>query len=454
MSAFSLALLPLLLVGASWPAWADIKIGIIGDQTGAADLDKSYAVLQQGVDALRRELPDVVLHAGDLIESLQTPEQIAARFAQASAILGRLGAPWYLTAGDHDVSPPNFVQDSPDRSREVLFRQLYGRLNPSVQKRLYYSFDVKDYHFIVLYSSEALDTDPRWGNVFYAGISDEQYDWLAKDLELHAGSRGIFVLLHQPLWYMWSTWDRVHRLLAGYPTRAVIAGHFHYHQADLRIDNIAYQVVGATGGDTKQGSANAGQLQHVTMLTARDDGSLDFRMIPLAPYTQIGWTSRTIMDRIQAQDVLLGNLFSFATDSPVFIKNGQLVANCDSAAPARLVLGHLGNADAVPVDVSLDITAPDMSVTGTFDPQLCAQMLGPLSCRMKASAGVAVSNNSVVQLAEFPPPPPLWTGVVKTSGAAPPPTTPIGVTVTMSFVADNQRFALSRAAATTVKACN
>lgn len=145
--AASVALALPLLVTALPSALADIRIGIIGDQTGTADLDKAYGVLQQGVDALNNERPDVVLHAGDLIESLQTPDQIKARFNQAAAILGELVSPWYLTAGDHDVSPPNFVQNSADHSRELLFQALYANLNPLVQKRLYYSFDVNSDHF-------------------------------------------------------------------------------------------------------------------------------------------------------------------------------------------------------------------------------------------------------------------------------------------------------------------
>jgi hypothetical protein len=232
--AASIALSLLFFVADLPSTLAEIEIGFIGDQTGAADLDKAYQVLQQGVDAINRERPDVVLHVGDLVESLQTRDQITARFNQATAILGGLVSPGYMTAGDHDVSPPNFVQNSPDHSREALFQALYAKLNPLVQKRLYYSFDVNGYHFVVLYSTETLDSDPRWGSIFYAGISDAQYEWLAADLAAHAASRGVFVLLQQPLWYMWSTWDRVHQLLARFPTKAVIAGHFHYNQVDSR----------------------------------------------------------------------------------------------------------------------------------------------------------------------------------------------------------------------------
>ncbi|MBV9566283.1 MAG: hypothetical protein JOY90_38445 [Bradyrhizobium sp.] len=47
--AASVALVLSFLITALSSAWADIKIGIIGDQTGAVDLNKAYGVLQQGV---------------------------------------------------------------------------------------------------------------------------------------------------------------------------------------------------------------------------------------------------------------------------------------------------------------------------------------------------------------------------------------------------------------------
>lgn len=437
------------------PAQASITIGIIGDQTGAADIDKAYGVLRQGVDALRNERPDVVLHTGDLVESTQTPDQIRQRFKQATTILEALQASWYMTPGDHDVNPPEFVQNSPDRSREVLFQALYGAINPLVRTNLYYSFDIVGYHFVVLNSMEALDVDPRWGNVFYSGISDAQYHWLEDDLARHTvNTKGVIVLLHHPMWYMWSNWDRVHQLLARYPTRTVIAGHFHYNQIDSRIDNIAYRVVGATGGDTKHGSANAGDLQHVTVLTINDDGSLDFRMIPLAPYAQITWTSRGIMDRIQAQDSLLGNIYNFPTDSPVYLQNGTLVTACGSNTPAKLILQQLGNADATPVGVSITVKAPGATVSGTFGQGMCAQNIDQSSCKLNASAGVAVSNTSIVELSTYPPPPPLWTGVLTASNPPPAPNTPITVDVTMSLIADNQTFNVTRSGSTKVLSCN
>ncbi|HEY0439237.1 MAG TPA: hypothetical protein VGD36_04120 [Xanthobacteraceae bacterium] len=305
---------------------------------------------------------------------------------------------------------------------------------------------------MVLYSLEALDTDPRWGNVFYSRVSDAQYAWLTNDLAANAANKsGIVVLLHHPMWYMWSDWDRVHRLLAQYRANTVIAGHFHYNQVDSRIDGIQYHVVGATGGDTKRGTPNAGALQHVSVLTINDDRSLDFRMVPLSPYVQIVWTGRQVMDRVQAADSLLGNLWSFAGNSPVFLQNGALVAACGASAPAKLLLSQLGNATAAPVDVSISVT-PGVTVTGTFGDGFCLQDVGPFSCRLKESAGVGMSNTSTVQ-ASFGAAP-LWTGTI--TAASPPPAVgdKIGVTVAISFTADNQTFTVDQSGTTTVQPCN
>lgn len=443
-----------------------LNIGIIGDQAMASDLDTAYRILQQGVDALKAQSTplDVVIHVGDMVESTQSEAQIRTRFQQVTGILNQLPVAWYETAGDHDVNPPQFQQDSPDRSRETLFKQLYSQINPKVADQLYYSFDVKGYHFIALYTEEQLDTDPRWGNVFYAQITDAQYEWLQQDLASNATSAGIIVFLHQPHWYNWSGWSRVHELLRQYPVRAVIAGHFHYNQIEAMLDGIQYWVVGATGGDTKHGNPNSGDVQHVTVLQV-DGSNLTFTPISLAPVPSMTWTPRHYMDRVQALAQILGNLYYFPTNSPVFLDGGKLVEACGSADPAQLVLatsgdpaksisGGIGNSIELPVTLSIDMTAPaSVTVTqGTFAPGMCQDSVGTFGCRLKPSAGIVVSNTSDVETAQGLPP--LWTGTLGLTGPPPPVDTAIQVQVVLSFIANNQTYLVYQDASTKVQGCS
>src|SRR5947209_166639 len=62
--------LGLVLWGAQLLAAQELKIGIIGDQTMAPAAGNQYEMLKLGVASLRAERPDIVLHTGDLVESL------------------------------------------------------------------------------------------------------------------------------------------------------------------------------------------------------------------------------------------------------------------------------------------------------------------------------------------------------------------------------------------------
>lgn len=456
-TAMALVLMALGLNFITPKAWAQVTIGIIGDQTGAANLDVAYQVLKQGVAALQGQKMNIVLHVGDLVESTDSEAEIRTRFAQGVGLLNTLPAPWYMTAGDHDVNPPNFQQDSTDRSRESLFKQLYGAVNPLAAQTLYYSFDVQDYHVVVLYSIEHLDTDPRWGNVFYSEISDAQFEWLEQDLAANApGKTGTIVLLHQPMWYNWTGWARVHELLAAHKVLSVVAGHFHYNQKQILLDGIDYRVIGSTGGTTKQGSSNSGDLYHVAVMTLNGTNPPAFQMIPLNPFVQTNWTDKPIMDRIQALDLNLGNIFSFAGNSPVFSQNGALVSACGSTNPAQLVLKDIGNAAAVPVNVALTVSStPAVKVTQTvFGAGLCQTDIGEYECQLAPSAGVAVSNNSIIQMSQYPPPPALWTADIAVDAALPPTGTEITVTVAQSFNASNQTYLVYKTGVTKVQACD
>jgi hypothetical protein len=108
-----------------------------------------------------------------------------------------------------------------------------------------------------------------------------------------------------------------------------------------------------------------------------------------------------------------GNIYSFNSTANVFPSNGQLVAACGTSTPANIALTQLGNAIAQPVNVSIVVNSPSTQVSsGTFGAGFCQTDIDQFSCQLASSAGVAVSNNSVVEMSSYPVPPPLWTGTV------------------------------------------
>lgn len=446
------AILLLFLTGPG-PATAKppITIGIVGDQTLSSDLDRSYGILEQGIEILAGRRPGVVLHTGDLVESTGTPEEVRASFQKAAAILDRLPVPWHLTAGDHDVSPPEWQAASADRSREALFQELYGAREPAFREHPWYSFDVNGFHFVALYSHQVLRVDPRWGDIFLARIQDDQFAWLERDLESHRRARAVIVFLHQPLWYHWSGWKRVHDLLRRYPVAAVVAGHFHYDQDEGDMDGIRYLVVGTTGGDTKHGSRDAGEAHHVTLLRVAGPRKVQVDLLPVTGGGPLKLTPREDMDRVQALDVQLGNLWNFTEKNPVFLKDGHLVADCQSGAPARIRIESLGN----PIDLLIEIEIGFHSQPAVialdapgFGQGLCQTGTGLPTCRLAPAVRTNASNYSSVDVQSGAP---VWESGLKSE--TPAPDTVLAFEIRTSFAGESGKLYIEKTVQTTVKPC-
>lgn len=425
-----------------------IRIGLIGDQTFSTDLQASYGVLQQGVSVLSGQSIDVALHMGDMVESSLTPAQITANFNQATGILDQLPVPWYLTAGDHDVNPPNFQQDSPDHSREQLFQQLYGQRVPAFAVHPWYSFDLNGYHFISLYSFGALWSDSRFGNIFLSQVYDDQFAFLQNDLANHANATAIIVWVHQPLWYHLSGWQRIHNLLRRYPVAAVISGHLHYSQDASVIDGIHYISVGATGGFKKNGNRQAGDVDLVSVLTVKGPKKVNLDLFALDGQP-LFLTPRVDMDRVQALDVQLGNFFDFSQVNQVFNKNGQLVGDCTSLSPATINIAEIGDPIDLPLDVLITPSTPGASLSNPhFAADVCQQVISGTECVLKRTVRTFISNYSSVDIDTFDGP--LWSAGLTGTAA---PGTPLNFDVKTTFTGTSGQFFLHTTASTTVQAC-
>ncbi|MDO9548137.1 MAG: metallophosphoesterase [Candidatus Marinimicrobia bacterium] len=122
--------------------YREITVGIVGDQFGSYDTEKSYQIMQLAVQKLISHDPDVLLHVGDIAESIRgvdSFEDYEANFKTATTIMNGSGKPWLVAVGDHDVVPPRYQACSSDRSREKWFMDCCQRYETPVGEKPYYS---------------------------------------------------------------------------------------------------------------------------------------------------------------------------------------------------------------------------------------------------------------------------------------------------------------------------
>lgn len=239
------------------PEREGFTFAILGDRTGGTD--SGLTILEQAVAELNFLDPDLVMTVGDLIDGYNKPHQWKAQMERYKQIMSVLKMPWYPTAGNHDVYGDG--GSSKDTRNESLYLEHFGPL--------YYSFDYKNAHFIVLYSDEHLSyrNPPKDQQ-----MSREQLDWLIQDLE-ETDAKHTFVFLHHPRWnYEGDVWKPVHDVLVqSGKVSAVIAGHWHRYRSDGERDGIRYYCLATTGAHQDKGYENAGLLHHYNLVTVRDD---------------------------------------------------------------------------------------------------------------------------------------------------------------------------------------
>lgn len=338
-----------------------LTIGIVGDQFGSYDAVESYQIMEKAVEKITAYNPDVILHVGDMVESIrgiETFDDYHANFERATDILNKTNIPWIVSIGDHGVVPPVFKTNSDDRSREEWFLTCANEFKTPIKDKPYYSIDIKGYHFIALYSLENLHTDPRWGSIFQNKISEKQFEWLKQDLEKNKNSKGIIVVVHHPMWYVWSNWMEIHNLLTQYPVISVLAGHYHYDQDDGILDGIKYSVMGSTGGVVKVIDVDSGGIQEYGILHIKNQKIESMNLYEVNSDSLLEWTPRISMDRIQAISCVLDNLFG---EIKLVKENDRIyVLNNNGDTSEYINISSIANPIDLPIEIQ--ISSQDCSI--------------------------------------------------------------------------------------------
>ena len=214
---------------------------------------------------------DVLLITGDLAENGKQAEKeyLAEQLNLLPTVRNILPV-----SGNHDSRLRHIAHS------EQKFARFCGMVNPRIRtEKLYYSFDVNGYTFLVLGTTKTM---------FEAcAFDEEEIEWMCRELaRATAQGRPVFVALHQPLRRTHNlprSWDypgdergavgaqsdRIRGILNEYPNVFLLSGHLHrgfsintYEEVG-RIHSVNVPSTGVWNKDSDYGNAGLGFLMEV-----------------------------------------------------------------------------------------------------------------------------------------------------------------------------------------------
>jgi 3',5'-cyclic AMP phosphodiesterase CpdA len=211
--------------------------------------------------------PEFILVGGDLVNrsrDLTIPEA-EKRLNQFLKIWhDHTSLPAHWTFGNHDLVGTGNPQDPSDDPHygKGLFRDRFHL------PRLFYSFDHKGWHFVVL-DDIALDQNHN----YFSALFDEELRFLRADLDAHRASptivcthvpifsnlalaihliRGIGISINAPEHLICTNGSALTDEIPGHNIRAVLAGHLHYYEK-LEMSGVPFINSGAVCGNYWKG---------------------------------------------------------------------------------------------------------------------------------------------------------------------------------------------------------
>ncbi len=197
----------------------DFHFAILGDRTG----EVQTGVYEEVWREIDQRHPDFVINAGDVIQG-GNDATADSEWQQARALWRRYKYTLFFTPGNHDIWSP---------ASEKLYEKYTG--HPA-----FYSFNYQQAHFTILDNSRT------------ENLSDDQMNFLERDLEQNRSRAPKFVFFHRPtVWLIPLKFQSgdfgLHQMARKYGVTAVISGHTHQF-ARIDRDSIVYLSVPSSGG--------------------------------------------------------------------------------------------------------------------------------------------------------------------------------------------------------------
>lgn len=238
-------------VTAAMPGPGPFTFAVFGDNRPAKEkmpVTDTFVTITREISRIH---PSFVVTTGDLIHGSQDIQEVNREYDDVLPPLQSMGVPIYFACGNHETSGGQAAED--------LYKQ-------RISAKLYYSFDFRNCHFIIL------DTDE---NGHEHSLSDAQLQWLKDDLaQRPAGTQHTFAFEHeQPhpvsshIGSSLDIWNKVgefEKTLQDGKVDALITGHEHlFHQQNV---GGVIEIIGGGAGAPLYPSPD-GHFNHYFLVT-------------------------------------------------------------------------------------------------------------------------------------------------------------------------------------------
>ncbi|MEZ5103949.1 MAG: metallophosphoesterase [Draconibacterium sp.] len=246
--------------------------------------------LLQAIDTINKLAPDFVLTGGDnimdaLAQSWERSDSLYNLYIETTS---HLKMPVFSTIGNHEnfgLYEKSGIQPTHEDYGKKMYEKRIGKR--------YYSFDHKNWHFVVL---DGIGFTPD--RHYYGVVDSVQIEWLKKDLEATGKDVPVAVSIHIPLLSIGeqimdnpnaalskstviTNAHEVIGILEKYNVKLVLQGHLHFLE-DIYYNGIHYITGGAVSSNWWQGPRFGMEEGFVKVDVAGDDFTWE--------YIDYGWT--------------------------------------------------------------------------------------------------------------------------------------------------------------------
>ena len=190
----------------SFIVWADPQVK--NDKDVEKMMQQSVPDVQQLVKSLQ---PGTLIHGITVGDIVWDNHDLFTHYNKA---VGEMGIPFFQALGNHDMD----YRLGGDDTSDGTFKSWYG---PT-----YYSFNRGQVHYIVLDNVRYLGNEREYDGF----ITQEQLDWLKKDLAFVPAGNMIIVNLHIPVHNAVKNREDFYAILQTHSNVHIMSGHTHYNR--------------------------------------------------------------------------------------------------------------------------------------------------------------------------------------------------------------------------------